>query len=204
MEDASFCHRCGKATRELLIPEPAEPVEPQITEATPVATPKASAQPVSFSNAAAVRVGFLAASVASMLDALPRVDSLFVLWSALAGYGAVVLYRRRTGQVLSVRSGARMGWITGMLNAVIVIVFFTLSFVASVSEFKATYQQQLSSLKLRDPASYARASGFLESPYALATGVLFLLFAMFFIFTLAGTAGGALGAKTAAKTTTKD
>jgi len=203
VEGASFCHRCGKATRELLIEEPADRAEPQIIEASPAAASKPPTKtelpPVSFSNAMAVRVGFLAASVASLLDALPWVDALFLLWSALAGFGSVMLYRHRTGQVLSVRSGARMGWITGMLNAVIVIVFFTLSFVAGISEFKATYQQQLSTLKLRDPASYARASGFLESPYALATGVIFLLFAMFFAFTLAWTAGGALGAKTARK-----
>jgi hypothetical protein len=31
-----------------------------------------------------------------------------------AGFLAVYLYSRRTGQTLSIRSGARMGWITGI------------------------------------------------------------------------------------------
>ncbi len=155
--------------------------------------------PVSFGNAVAVRVGFLAASIASMLDALPWVDVLFLLWSALAGYYSVILYRKRTGQALTVRSGAKMGGITGVLNAVIVIVFFTLTFVATVSDFTAAYRSQLSALQAKDPASYARASGMLESPYALATGVIFLLFALLVTFSLAGIAGGALGAKFAKK-----
>ncbi len=199
MEGAVFCHQCGKAQRELLAPEPVEaeaaPVEAAGLVDGAVAAPIPRIAPVGFGNSVAVRVGFLAASVASMLDALPWVDMLFVVWSAAAGYVSVVLYRKRTGQALSVRGGAKMGWITGVLNAVIVIVFFTLTFVASVSDFTATYRQQLGALQARDPASYAKASGFLESPYALATGVIVLLFAMFVVFTTAGIAGGALSAK---------
>lgn len=202
MEGALFCHRCGKAQRELLTaepveadPPPADVAEVSNTAAAAAVPPPPRVLPVSFGNSVAVRVGFLAASVASMLDALPWVDMLFVVWSAAAGYVSVVLYRKRTGQTLSVRGGARMGWITGVLNAVIVIVFFTLTFVASISDFTATYRQQLGALQARDPASYAKASGFLESPYALATGVIVLLFAMFVVFTTAGIAGGALSAK---------
>ncbi len=199
MEDAAFCHRCGKAQREFLVEETEDVVE---TPVPPVPAPQAAPAgllPVSFANAAAVRVGFLAASVASMLDALPWVDALFVVWSALAGYFSVVLYRRRTGQALTVRGGAKMGWITGVLNAVIVIVFFTISFAATISDFTSVYHQQLSTLQARDPASYARASGLLESPYGLATLVIFLLFFLFVVFTLAGVAGGALSAKFAKK-----
>ena len=33
-----------------------------------------------------------------------------------AGFLAVYLYSRRTGQMLSLRSGARMGWITGIFS----------------------------------------------------------------------------------------
>ena len=200
MEGAAFCHRCGKAQREFLVTEKeAEKGEPVATSIMAVPPPPPVVLPVSFGNAVAVRVGFLAASVASMLDALPWVDALFLLWSGLAGYFSVVMYRKRTGQMLTVRSGAKMGWITGVLNAVIVIVFFTLTFAATVSDFTSVYHQQLSLLQARDPASYARASGFLESPYALATGVIFLLFFLFVVFTLAGVAGGALSAKFAKK-----
>ena len=46
-----------------------------------------------------------------------------ILWLA-AGYFAVYLYRRRTGVLLNVRSGVRIGWITGLLVYAIVAVFF--------------------------------------------------------------------------------
>jgi hypothetical protein len=197
VEDASFCHRCGKAQREFLVEEPAAPeyVIPVVA-----ATPEtATNQPVSFANAAAVRVGFLTASVAAMLDALPFVGALFLVWSTLAGYFAVMLYRRRTGQRLTVRSGAKMGMITGVLHAMIIVVFSTLAFVASTSESTANIRQQLSAIKDHDPTRYAQVSGFLDTPYGLATFAIFALLAMGLVFMLAGTAGGALSAKVAKK-----
>jgi len=202
VEDASFCHRCGKAQRELLVEEPAVPeyVIP-VAAAEPVA---AASQPVSFANAVAVRVGFLTASVAAMLDALPFVGALFLVWSTLAGYFAVMLYRRRTGQRLTVRSGAKMGLITGVLHAVIIVVFSTMAFVASTSESTANIRQQLSTIKDRDPTRYAQVSSFLDSPYGLATFAIFALLAMGLVFMLAGTAGGALSAKVSAKVAKKD
>lgn len=154
--------------------------------------------PVNFRNTAAVRIGFLVASIASMLDALPYASVLFIVWSACAGFIAVRLYRRSTGQELSVRSGAKMGWITGVLNSVIVIVLFTISFAASVSEFSADYHQRVTALAAKD-ANYAKMLPLLESPYAIATGVILLLVAIFVLYTASCVAGGALGARVTRK-----
>ena len=199
VEGAIFCHRCGKAQRELLEPEPlAEAVDTTVASASTITTPPQTsplkAMPVSFHNIVAVRIGLLVASVASMLDALPFIDMLCILWSAVAGFAAVWLYRRSTGQALSVRGGAKMGWITGVLNSVIVIVLLTLTFAASVTEFTAQYHQQLTAMAAHD-ANYAKAMPLLESPYTLATGVIFILFLLFLVFTGACVAGGALGAR---------
>ena len=193
VQDAVFCHRCGKPQRELLEREAVvEAVEQPVF--VPPAPVVAKTMPVSFHNIVAVRIGLLVASIASMLDALPFIDMLCIVWSVGAGFAAVWLYRRSTGQVLSVRGGAKMGWITGVLNSVIVIVLLTLTFAASVSDFTAQYHKQIADMASRD-ANYARAMPLLESPYTLATGVIFVLFVLFLVFTGACVAGGALGAR---------
>ncbi len=196
VEGAVFCHRCGKPTRELV------PQEETVEEAVPVVAevvPPASGAlpktvPVSFHNIVAVRIGLLVASVASMLDALPFIDMLFVVWSAAAGFAAVWLYRRSTGQVLSVRSGARMGWITGVLNSVIVMVLLTLTFAASSTDITASMRQQLTATVNQDPAKFAKAMPFIQSPYVIAICILVGLAFIFLVFTAACVAGGALGA----------
>ena len=151
--------------------------------------------PVSFHNIVAVRIGLLAASVASMLDALPFMDMLFIVWSAGAGFVSVWLYRRSTGQSLSVRGGAKMGWITGVLNSVIVMVLMTLTFAASATDATAFLRQQLTATAAQDPAKYAKAMPFIESPYAIVVFVLMIGFLVFLLFTGACMAGGALGAR---------
>jgi hypothetical protein len=196
VEGAVFCHRCGKPTRELLAEEePAEAVAAPVVEAASVPPLPAKNMPVSFHNIVAVRIGLLVASVASMLDALPFIDTLFVVWSAGAGFAAVWLYRRSTGQPLSVRGGAKLGWITGVLNSVMVLVLLTLTFAASAGEVTAFLHQQLKAQAAQDPAKYAQAMSFIDSPYAIVFALLMFALLLFIVFTGACVAGGALGAR---------
>ena len=51
-----------------------------------------------------------------------------------AGFLAVFLYVRRTGQRLSLRSGARMGWITGIFSFTIFTVQLTAGVLAMSDE----------------------------------------------------------------------
>lgn len=199
VEDALFCHRCGRAQRELVSTEEAEVVEEPVAPASSfpeqtVAAGSAAPVPVAFHNSVAVRISFLVACVASVLEAMPFLYLLFPIWSASAGFFAVVLYRRKTGQLLSIRSGAKMGWITGVLNSVIMTVLFTVAFAGDSSDIISTFQQQLRTVASRDPENYARAAPFLESPMALATGILFFLLFLFVLFTGACVIGGAIGA----------
>ena len=147
--------------------------------------------PVSFRNTIAVRIGFLVASVASVLDFVPGLNWLFIIWSVCAGFLAVFLYRRTTGQSLSIRGGAKMGWIAGVMNSLIVIVLFTVSIVASAGEITTALRDQIRSMAPND----SNAMSLVDSPYALASIILMTLVMLFLIFTCASIAGGALGAR---------
>ncbi|MGA2213314.1 MAG: hypothetical protein ABSH31_08575, partial [Bryobacteraceae bacterium] len=77
---------------------------------------------ISFHNGLAVRIGFIAAMGAVMISLFPiplpfvRLPIAFLA----AGFLAVFLYSRRTGQTLTIRSGVRMGWITGIFSFTLV------------------------------------------------------------------------------------
>jgi hypothetical protein len=184
VEDALFCHRCGKAQRELLAGVTEEPV---VILPPPPAVPVPPA--ITFSNGLAVRLCFLVASVASVLDAMPVLQLFCIIWSATAGFVAVVLYRRVTGITLSIRDGARLGWITGVLNSLILCVLTTITIVTDSTDFRATLREQARSQT--DPATLA----LLDSPYTLAIALIFILFFLFVFLSAASVAGGALSAR---------
>ncbi len=192
MEDARFCHRCGRPTRELTADEAIEvfeapPVEPPPLQPDPRLVQQVSklAQlPVSFSNPVALRVGFLMSLAIMLLDMIPVVNILFLIWWLGAGWVGVILYRRLTGATLSVSAGARLGSITGVLAFVSMAIVFTLSIVFAGKEFTDLMVQQ-------DP----RMAQIVNDPPMLAAGLLFsLLFAFVAVVGICA-AGGALGAR---------
>jgi hypothetical protein len=192
--DARFCHKCGKPQREELTPEPPPnwQSEPKPTFVTNIPAPPPRP---SFRNPAAVRVGFFAACLASLLCTV--FAYAFVVWLVAAGFFSVYLYRRRTGQFLSVRSGARLGWITGILSFFIISVFFTISVLAISARsggFVAAYREQISTMNMPEQ-NVQQALQYLQSPAGLATFFLLLFFFLFAIITSFCTVGGALGAK---------
>ncbi len=190
MENALFCHRCGKAQRELIVDD--EPAPFILATSVPVPVAAAGAPlPVTFSNTLALRICFLVASVASVLDAMPAVQFLCILWSAGAGFAAVVLYRRATGQPINLRNGVRMGWIAGVLNSLILTILVTISIASSSAELNAAFREQVRLKAPNDPAAMA----LVENPYFLATAIIMMLFFLFIFVTGACVAGGALGAK---------
>lgn len=198
VEGARFCHKCGRPLYPEVLPEPEEEAPPLPVEV--VAAPKAeNPAEISFRNAVAVRVGFLVAGLgifATNLTALLRSGSLqfFALLglSMASGVFAVWLYMRRTGHTLSVRGGARLGWITGVLSFLILIVIMTLT-LAMVGPDKL-------SEVFRDPAVTggippAEIERLLESPTAIAAALAFTLAVVFGAYTVAASVGGAVGAK---------
>jgi hypothetical protein len=119
-----------------------------------------------------------------LMEMIPGVQLFLVLWSLAAGWGAVFLYRRLTGFALSVRAGAQLGSITGVLIflGLAVIVTFTVLLAGNeLSEQMVKQNPQMSTI--------------LNDPKELAAAILMMICIMF--ATVVGTcaAGGALGAR---------
>ncbi|MBI3682128.1 MAG: zinc ribbon domain-containing protein [Acidobacteria bacterium] len=195
--DARFCHKCGKPQLEMTAAE-ADSVEDAVVAQAVGAREESKPLEISFRNPAAVRVGLITALVGSILGSLPiPPQGLWLLISLLlAGFLSVFLYMRRTGQALTVASGARMGWITGLFSFVIATVFFTFSVLLITSEggFAKFYRDQLQDRMGRD-ADLERFFQMLQTPGGLSTVLLLTLAILFVLFTVFPALGGALGAK---------
>jgi hypothetical protein len=194
--DARFCHKCGKPQYDYPGLESAEGTPPSVEAPTlPPAPHVQLPAEISFHNRLAVRVGFIAALSAVFLFMVPLPFPLLRLLIAFVagGFFAVLLYTRRTGQMLSIRSGARMGWITGIFSFCMVSVFFAFAMVEISKQggLAKFIQSQM-------PANDARMETVTQALNDPATaGVLMLLsLAMLFVvLTALPIIGGALGAK---------
>jgi hypothetical protein len=185
VEGAMFCHRCGRPTSEPAVVEetPAEPVSP------PVAAPesprlRAAALPVSFSNPIALRVALLMSVAIIPIELTPFLNMLTFLWWLGAGWCAVLLYRRLTGSVLTVRAGARLGSITGVLTFLGYAIGITVTVSLAGKQLFEQMAKQNPDLKqvVNDP------------PMLFAALIMALAF-LFAVVVALCAAGGALGAR---------
>lgn len=176
-----------------------------MVEAEAVPFPRIASEPVpplpiapvwpSFQHPVALRAGIFAASLATLLCLLLMIG--FVIWLPAAGFLSVYLFSRRTGQLLSLRAGARMGWITGILSFVIITVLFTISILSIGSHpggLAAYYREQVTTMQMHDQ-NVEQAIEMLERPSGQALLYFTFLFLTFGVVTLSCVAGGALGAK---------
>src|SRR6185503_6413009 len=114
--DARFCHKCGKPQRDepVFVEEVEEPAPPPLT-AAPVPVPVPAR--IGFHNLLAVRVALMAGALGLglfvLLGQLPGLQVIAILSPVASGVFAVHLYKRKTGQRLSMASGAHLGWISG-------------------------------------------------------------------------------------------
>jgi len=193
-ERARFCHLCGRPVFEPEKPEAAE-VPPAPVGALPqMALPQMagaarSAQlPVSFSNPIALRVAFLMSLGIMLVTMIPVVNFLCPVWWLVAGLCAVLLYRRLTGLSLSVKAGARLGSITGVLAFLSLVVIIALTFALTGNEL---FQEMIK----QNPD----ASQVLNNPPALAMAAGLALVILFAMVVGICAAGGALGARFASR-----
>jgi hypothetical protein len=184
VEEARFCHKCGRPTSgEAELP----PEVSRIILTPPVLPPIVDTQ-VSFANPVVLRIAFAAAAISILLDSMLVV--LFIIWAMGAGFMAVWMYRKRTGLPVSVISGAKLGWITGVFSFVISTILLTTTVVLSGEDFR----NQVTAVWSRDP-NYKQLLSTFQDPATFATFIIFALFFFFLLLSLASVAGGALGAR---------
>ena len=135
-----------------------------------------------------MRVAFLMSLAIVVMQLIPGLNVLFVVWWLGAGWCAVLLYRRLTGLALSVKAGARLGSITGVLTFVSMAVIFSFSLLFTGQELFQTLIKQ-------DP----RYSQIVNDPASLIAVLLVVLALIFASVVGTCAAGGALGAKFAGR-----
>ena len=190
VEDARFCHKCGRPTRE----EPTLAVEVPRIVIGPPPLPRAADSGISFGNPAVLRIAFAAAALAILLDTIPLVNFLCILWSMGAGFFTVWMYQRRTGTPISVVGGAKLGWITGVFSIVISTIMVTATVVFSGEELSQELRKQIDATWSHNP-NYPEILRTLQNPASFATMIVFMLICFFLLLSLASVAGGALGAR---------
>jgi hypothetical protein len=112
-----------------------------------------------------------------------------------AGYFAVFFYRRRTGHLLNLASGLRLGWITGVMMFAIVAVLFT----AFAVVFNASGGIDMLQSQFRN-ASDPKVQEALQTLRS-GWGVAIFLMQLFLFITCFSMVGGALGAKLVGRAT---
>lgn len=194
--DARFCHKCGKPQYDYpgFTEEPTPPAPPPVVEAP--LHPE-----ISFHNRLAVRIGFLVALTGVLpfvfLLPIPFLPSVIAF---LTGFLAVFSYCRLTGQSLTVRSGARMGWITGIFAFTFVTALFTVLMVAISTQgrFVDLFREYQGQLHLRSDQIEIMTK-LLQDPAGVAGMIVVTLIMLFVMLTALPVLGGALGAKVLAR-----
>ncbi len=201
VEDARFCHRCGKPTFELPAeetptPEP-EPVAPPIDTLSPTLEALAD---ISFSNGNAIRVGLFVAAL-SVLIFIPLSQAAgigmtgILLLTVASGLLAVFLYQRRTGASLSAMQGARLGWITGIFIFSLFLVLFTISLIPALESGDLARLPDEALRGRLSPGDIEKVKDILASPLLLSVSILFFMAVYFIGATILTSLGGLLGAK---------
>ena len=127
----------------------------------------------------------------------PTVPFLF----CAGGFLATILYRRRTGEIISVQSGARMGFMTCVWAFVVILLMIGLV-VATLSnpEARQTIQQQTPTAFQGNPQmaeAMAKTLKSLDNPTDFIVNLSFGILLMFCAWSLLSMLGGILAAKLA-------
>jgi len=139
----------------------------------------------------AVRSALAACVLTVLLAFLLNPLGLSILAMVIGGFVAVFLYRRRTGLPLSVWSGMRLGWISGVFAFILVMLATTL-LVAVLSDATVAAQLRDQMIKSSYPAEdVAKLFETLQNPASVGL----LLLDAFVSSTLLMGLGAAAGAK---------
>lgn len=218
--DALFCHRCGKPVFELPEPEnppamafPSSAAGSAVTPPPPAesgAHPAVSGyqgppEPIDLRNKLAVQLAFFVAvfefpmiAFSGLFPVNPLVMSAMVL--ALGGFFAVYLYQKRTRCKMGVLNGFRLGWISGLLLFLLVLVFGALQFAFftfSGGSLMAQMEQVMavSGANGMPPEQQQIMREVFSDGSKLFVMMLVALFLLFLFLTACAGVGGAMGAR---------
>ena len=203
VDGARFCHRCGATQGELIpLEEQAEEAAPVVATPTPPATPPVALSEISFHNKAAVAVAMLAALLFWLLMFLPlptviQAPLLFIDLLA-GGFFTVWFYSKRTGQTLTIRKGAHLGWLTGVFCFVIGAVVAAINMLALALTPDTNFWELYKKVLLdsgQQPSDVDRLMQAIQDPSSVLVIVVFSMAFFFAIFVLLPVLGGMLGAK---------
>ncbi len=155
---------------------------------------------ISFSNAAAVRVGLIVAAISmALLVPLANLGGMSLLGIILptlsAGALSVWFYQRRTGVPLTVLAGARLGWITGVFIFALFLVLFTISIIPALESGELQKIQEAALKGSFSEGDMAKLKEIFENPVMLAVSILLFMGIYFVGATTLSSLGGMLGAK---------
>lgn len=200
VDDALFCHKCGKPTRELAaVEEPEEALAPPAEAPAVVERPFVAPAPIPtpgpeihLRNSLTVRVAMLGAGFQLVAGALLSAGGpvLGQVAPLLAGGFACYLFQRRSGFRLTVLEGARLGWMTGIMCFLVAIILITIVMAAASSESFMTTVRESGAAGMQGEALKA-----LERLQSEPSQLLLLIPYQFLMLTLLASVGGALGAK---------
>lgn len=184
---------CGKPQREEDVAKPEPLVLEPRAELLPLAPPPPLA--LNFRNGVAVRIGLLAAFASMLLSVLVPIPAVA---PTVGGFFAVYLYRRRTGQPVSVLSGARMGWITGIMLFIIMatMLVFVLMLIANYPGGANGLAEQMRNTQIPvQKEMIDQLAQFVHDP----TKIIMLLLDAFLLINVSTITGGAIGGKLVGK-----
>ena len=125
------------------------------------------------------------------IAALQLPQALTLLSLSAGGFLAVFLYKRRTGQHLTMRSGAQLGWLCGIFGF-IMSTFALAAMVGALSDPSVVSKLREQFEANGIPAdSVQQMIDLLRSP----SGIFGIVLTFFAMFTVLPAFGGALGAK---------
>jgi hypothetical protein len=192
--DARFCHKCGKPLFTVE-PEPVIEPEPLVPPPPPRVVPDPALSAPGFHNPVAVRVAVSMAGMAAVLSLIPYVGMGMMVWQFAAGFLAAVLYTRRTGQRITARGGAKIGWMTGVIDFAVFALIFTLQVVSvGLQGFVQQQVKQMREFAVQAPWMQEGVK-MLETPAGVSIMIVSSLLSLLFMTAVFSVAGGALGAR---------
>jgi hypothetical protein len=118
--------------------------------------------------------------------------ALTIVVPLAGGFFAVYLYRRRTGERITVLAGARLGWISGIVVFAILTVLLTVMvLMLSQPDFVQSMRDQMAKMSSVSQEDLTKGIELLRTPSGLGLALL----DAFVTYTLLTALGGAVGAK---------